>query len=422
MKKICLCLLGLYLSVLHTFGQSFERSDTSYKPRPLRIDEVNLISSYYSQNGDNSAITGGIGTERVVDFSNGLDITWIGSDRGQRKHSLDLGLGYDHHSSASSAYVSETGASKKGGSRFYPSLDWTIENDKKGNTLVFGTYYSAEYNYHSFGLDAGFSKKNKNNGEFTFKLTGYFDGVKQILPSELIPLDTVRSTSGIVTITTASGRTETLNTNGTTSGKRPPIPSKPRNTLTGSFQFSQAINQRMQAALLLDLVYQDGDLGLPFHRVYWADRSVHEEELPSERLKLPIGLRINYFLGDRIILRSYYRYYIDTWGLSAQTASLEVPVKITPFFSLSPFYRYYQQSAIKYFYPFMKATSNDQYYTSNYDLSKFNSNFFGLNIRLAPTGGIFGKHHFNMIEIRYGHYSKNINLHSDVISVNLRFK
>jgi hypothetical protein len=68
------------------------------------------------------------------------------------------------------------------------------------------------------------------------------------------------------------------------------------------------------------------------------------------------------------------------------------------------------------------AKSNDEYYTSNYDLSRFNSNFFGAGIRFAPPRGILGMHHFNAIEIRYGHYSKNIDMNADVLSMNLKFE
>src|SRR5664279_1808372 len=423
MKRICLSLVGIYIMMLHAFSQSVAKDSSTYKSKPLKIDEINFVTSYYTQNGDHSAVTGGIGTEKVVDLANGLDVKWIGWDKNHRKHSLTASLGIDHHSSASSAYVNKSGASKTGGTRIYPSIDWTIENEKKGTGVEFGTYFSREYNYKSFGLDAGFTKKTKNNGEFNVKLTGYFDKVKQILPSELIPVDTVRTPSGTVYITTASGKVVELTTGGDIqAGKRPSIPSKPRTTLTSSFTFSQVINTRLQGAILLDMVYQQGDLGLPFHRVYWNDSSVHAENLPSERFKLPIGLRLNYFLGDKIIFRSYYRYYIDSWGLEAHTASLEVPVKITPFFSVSPFYRYYAQTAVKYFHPYEMASAKDAFYTSNYGLSKFNSNFFGAGIRVAPPKGILGMKGFSALELRYGHYAQNIDLNSDVISLNIKFK
>ena len=49
-------------------------------------------------------------------------------------------------------------------------------------------------------------------------------------------------------------------------------------------------------------------------------------------LKLPIGFRLNYFLGDNIILRSYYRYYADSWGTRANTANLEIAYKVSAVF------------------------------------------------------------------------------------------
>lgn len=401
MKKICLTLVGIYMMMLHAFAQYQDKDTTFYISKPLKIDEVNLVSSYYSQNGDHSAITGGIGTEKVTDLSNGLDVTWIGWDDMNRKHTLTAGLGFDHHTSASSAYVSKTGASKTGGSRVYPSLNWSVENAKKGNEFGLGLYFSKEYNYSSFGLDAEYSKKTKNNGEFTGKLTGYFDRVKMIYPSEFVQ---------VVTVTAASGGGENRNK----------IPTSPRTTGTLSLSFSQVINKRLQGIILVDGVYQTGYLGLPFHRVYFNDGTPNIENLPSQRLKLPIGMRLNYFLGDKIILRSYYRYYIDSWGLQSHTASLEVPVKITPFFSVSPFYRYYTQTAVKYFAPYEVHTASDQFYTSNYSLSAFDSKFYGVNFRIAPPKGLFNG--LSSLELRYGHYSQTTNLVSDVISVDLKFK
>jgi Protein of unknown function (DUF3570) len=402
MKKICLTLVGIYLMMLHAFSQYADKDTSYYTPKPLQVDEVNLVSSYYSQDGDHSAITGGIGTEKVVDLANGLEVKWVGWDAMQRKHTLTAGLGIDHHTSASSAYVnSTTKASKTGGTRIYPSLNWNVENTKKGTGFGLGAYYSREYNYISYGLDAEFSKKTHSNGEFTTKISGYFDRVKLIYPSEFVQT---------VTVTSASGGKESKNR----------IPSSPRTTATASFAFSQVINKRLQGSLLLDGVYQTGYLGLPFHRVYFTDGTHNIENLPSERLKLPMGFRLNYFLGDKIILRSYYRYYTDSWGLQSHTASLEVPVKITPFFSLSPFYRYYTQTAAKYFAPYGKHASTDQYYTSNYALSAFDSQSYGMGMRIAPPKGIFKG--LNALELRYSHYTQTTDLVSNVISINLTFK
>jgi hypothetical protein len=415
MKKICLTVIGLYLLLLNAFSQvnakkdkdstreAFKDSAMAYISKPLQLDEINLVSSYYNQDGNHSPITGGIGTEKVTDISNGLELKFTASDNDGYKYTLNAGLGIDYHTAASSAYVSKTGASKTGGTRVYPSISYT-EEDKKGTIKGIGIYYSAEYNYHSFGLDASYSRKVGSGGEISTKINAYFDRVKLIYPSELRPASTV-----VVSSASSGG------------GSSNSIPSSPRYTYTGSIGYSQIVNKTLQTSLLLDLVAQNGYLSLPFHRVYFANGGERVENLPSARYKVPVGIRLNYFMTDNIILRSYYRYYTDDWGISAHTASLEVPVKITPFFSVSPFFRFYTQTASRYFAPYGAHSSSDTYFTSNYAYSAFSSNYYGVGIHAAPPGGVW-KTALSSLEIRYGHYTQTTDLNSNIISFNFQFK
>jgi len=435
MKKIFLSVVGFSLICQHAFSQlkpdssyipkkslytPIEQDSTGYNARRLHLDEINLVSSYYNQNGNHSAVTGGIGTEKVMDLSNGLDLKFVWTGDNNKKNTISAGLGFDYHSSASQAYVSATGASKTGGTRVYPSLDWTQEG-KKGSFGI-GTYLSSEYNYNSFGADIHFSRKvNNNNGEFSFKLLTYLDKVTLIYPSELVPKTTTVTSTGTVVVTTASGRVETSG-GGSSGGESTSIPTSPRNTYTASMAYSQMLNSRLQVMFMVDGVAQSGYLGLPFHRVYFSTGKDTVEHLPSSRVKLPLGARLNYFLGDNIIIRSYYRYYMDDWGTKANTANLEIAYKITPFFSLSPFYRYYSQSAAKYFAPYEAHSPTDTYYTSNYEYAQFQSSFYGIGVRIAPPKGVFGMQHLHELELRYGHYSQTTDLVSDVISLSLGFK
>ena len=426
MRRICLTLVGIYLLFLHAFSQSTAPAgDTTYKNRKLKIDEVNLVSSYYWQTGDHSAIQGGIGSEKVTDLANGLELKMVGYDLKGRKNTATIGMGMDIHTAASQAWVSKTGASKTSGTRLYPSVNWTRENEDKGTTFGFGAIYSSEYNYKSWGLDAEFSKKTHTNGEFGVKLTTYLDAVKLIRPSEFNVVDTVTNNTGApVSYTTASGQVVTLSSGSTYTGEKghhANIPSSPRETYSASFSFTQVINARMQGALLLDVVAQNGYLGLPFHRVYFTDGVDSIEKLPSTRFKLPVGMRLNYFLGDRIILRGYYRFYMDDWGIRSHTASLEVPVKITPFLSVSPFYRYYVQTAARYFEPYGVHTEKDAFYSSNYSLAGFTSHYLGMGMRLSPPAGIL-RSALKTLEIRYGHYTQTTDLVSNVVSLDLTFK
>lgn len=373
---------------------------TGFKSRKLKVEEIDLVSSYYKQDGNNSAVTGGIGTEKLADFANVFSVKLVKYDKKFRRNIFDIDLGIDHYTSASSDLVdlkANTSASHAD-TRFYPSVTWSRENEKKGSSFGIGISSSTEFDYQSFGGNISFSKRTRNrNGEFTAKFQAYLDQVKLVAPIEL----------------------RSNNSNG---DEHDDYGSSARNTFAGSLSYSQIVNERLQVMLLADVVQQQGYLSLPFHRVYFTDGSVHQENLPGNRFKLPIGFRANYFLGDKIIIKAYYRFYTDDWGLYSNTANLEVPVKITPFISISPFYRFYNQTAIKYFGAYKQHTQQDQYYTSNYDFSKFSSNFFGAGLRIAPPKGILGMQHFTLLEIRYGHYTKNIGMNSDIISLNLKFK
>jgi hypothetical protein len=387
------------------------RDSAHYNPRQLRLDEVNFVSSYYWQNGDHSAVTGGIGSEKVTDIANGLDLNFVWTNHNNNKNTLVAGLGFDYHTAASQAYVSKTGASSPSGTRLYPSLDWTVENSKTGNTFGVGAYVSDEYNYKSLGADLHYSvKTDDKNGEFTAKLQGYFDHVTLIYPSEFVPL----SISSMY-------NSDNGNHHGS-NGHRDNFGSSPRETYSAAFSYSQIINSRLQIAFLADVVGQNGYLGLPFHRVYFTNGKDTIEKLPSSRYKLPLGVRLNYFLGDNVILRSYYRYYLDNWGVRSNTANLEMVYKISPFLSISPFYRFYNQSAARYFAPYEVHNASDPYYTSNYEFSKFNSQFYGVGFRIAPPTGVFGMKNLHELEIRYGHYSQTTDLVSNVVSLNLGFK
>ena len=400
MKKICLSVVGLVLTLFSAFAQPAVKDSSQYKSRKLTFEEANLVTSYYHQDGNNSAVTGGIGSERLSDYSGAIDLKFLKWDRKDRKHSFDFELGIDHYTSASSDKVDlqANSSASSADTRIYPSVNWSMENEKKGTTVGAGLSASNEYDYQSFGATIHFAKKTSNrSGEFAAKLQAYVDNVKYILPVELRP-----------------------NNGG---GDDDDYGSKARNSFSTSLSYSQVINKNLQVMFLLDLVYQKGYLGLPFHRVYFLNENLpHVENLPDSRFKLPLGFRANYFAGDKVIIRTFYRYYRDDWGLNAHTFELETPVKVTPFFSITPFYRYYNQGAVDYFSPFKTHTASDQYYTSNYDLSKFNSNFYGAGFRIAPPKGVLGMQHLSMLEMRYGHYTKSVGMQSDIISLNLKFK
>lgn len=418
MKKLYLGVLWLYFGILTSFAQTHQtvqppatrnnlpgqsEDSSGYQSKKLTVDEVNLVSAWYHQDGNRSAVTGGIGTESLTDFANTIDLQISKFSSRLHKNTLNFELGVEHYTSASSDKIDPYSVSSASMSdtRIYPSVNWTNTNVKTGNAIGLSASYSHEYDYQSYG--AGFNlthlSKDKNT-QFDLRLQAFLDTWMVILPVELRP-------PGY-----GSGSHE----------DERPVDYKPRNSFSAGLSLAQVINKRFQAMLIIEPSYQHGLLATKYQRDYFTDGSARVENLPDNRYKLPIGIRMNYFLDDYFIIRTFYRFYMDNWGVRAHTFELEVPVKLSSFFSVSPFYRYNNQQGTRYFTPYGMHHVNDQYYTSDYDLSTMHSSFIGLDLRVSPPKGVLGSRHFTALELRYGHYLRSTGLNSNIVTLAMKFK
>ncbi|HMG07193.1 MAG TPA: DUF3570 domain-containing protein, partial [Mucilaginibacter sp.] len=380
------------------------KDSSNYETRKLKIEEINIISAYYHQNGNNSAVTGGIGTENLTDFANTFDLQLSKYGTSGKKHTFTFELGVDHYTSASSDKIDPNSISSasRQDTRVYPSLNWTVSNDKTGNAFGLTGSYSHEFDYQSFGAGVNLTRVSKDkNTQFDFKGQVFLDTWKVILPVELRP-------PGYGSGSDRDGRV--------------PVDHSPRNSFSTSFSLSQVLTPRLQALLIIEPSYQHGLLATKYQRDYFTDGSERVENLPGSRYKLPIAVRFNYFLDDHFVIRTFYRYYMDNWGIRAHTAEVEIPIKLTSFVSVSPYYRYNNQQGTRYFAPYGQHNPTDTYYTSDYDLSTLHSNFVGANIRLSPPTGVFGWQHFNSLEIRAGHYMRSTGLNSNIVTLAMKFK
>ena len=398
MKKIVITVAALVMCLNVAKAQNDSTSN-----RKLKIDEVNFITSYYHQDGNNSAVTGGIGSEKLDDFGNSIDLQLSRFDKKNNKHTFGVELGIDVYSSASSDKIDPTTISSASSKdvRISPSLNYLKENAKNNTALGGGVSFSQEFDYTSIGANVLFAKATKDkNREFSAKASVFLDTWCVILPVELRNIET--------------------------NFKYKQGDNAPRNSYNLALGLSQVVNQRLQVSILTDIGYQTGLLGTAYRRVYFGDNgnNAYSEKLPDNRFKLPVGLRANYFLGDKFILRSFYRFYTDSWSLTAHTAELEIPYKITPFVSIAPFYRFYSQSGVDYFKPYKEhlLSDNSEFYTSDYDLSKFTSHLFGLNFRMVSANGLMGVKKLNVVELRYSYYNRSTDLTSHLITLALKFK
>jgi hypothetical protein len=222
-----------------------------------------------------------------------------------------------------------------------------------------------------------------------------------------------------------------------------------RITTSFSFSWAQVLTKKLQFLFVTDIVYQNGILNTPFHRVYFDDglnilnpdtnyfliaKTMMPENMPRSRYKIPLGIRLNYYLSDHITTRLYYRYYFDDFGIVSHTASIEVPIKIGSAVVVYPLYRYYVQTASTYFAPFgeHQLDSNykpvDTYYTSDYDLSAFTMQKYGMGLRISPVEGIKKwklpynyKLTFKYIDFRYVYYDRSDGLKASSFSFDFGF-
>lgn len=393
-------LLGLFLS-LQVFSQTF-KIDSIRVPvkKSLTFEEANIVSSYYQQDGNHSAITGGMGTEKLTDFANVIDFK-LGYHNGKgKKHSFGADVGIDYYTSASSDKIdTQVSSASSSDVRFYPSLHYSVENEKTGLIVGGNLAFSNEYDYTSAGGGFHVSKSAPNHlTDFALRANIFFDTYRQIVPSEFrfgLPFEQRRKGE---------------------------IGNAARNTFDLSMTISRIITKKLQAAITLDLDYQAGLLSTPFHRVYLQDGSLQREKLPDNRFKIPVGFRLNYFAGEKIILRSFYRYYQDNWGMKAHTTQIEMACKLSPMYSITPFYRFHRQSAIDYFSPKGENEAGSLYYSSDFDLSGFDSHFYGAGIRYTPFKMIADLFAISQLELRSGVFNRGDGLNAWIFSLHVQCK
>ena len=387
---------------------------------------VDILGSYYQQDGTHGAVEGGRGTERLTDVTPTIIVN-IPLDTVSR---LSVNIGADFYASASTDridYALSTPSAHD--NRIHADFGYTREQKTKGTQWGVGGGVSNEYDYRSLNASASFAKTSAD-GNRQLGLTGqvFLDQVTLIAPIELNP--------GF-----AQGRNDK---NYNTAARR---------SYNFSATYSQVVSKRLQVAISTELVQQNGLLSTPFHRVYFYDNPTpnpvtavennfsapapsapKQEKLPGSRFKYPVGLRVNYYASDLIQTRLYYRFYNDNFGIQAHTFEVELPVKVTQFFVVYPFYRYHQQTASTYFAPYLTHSVADEHYTSDYDLSAFTAHKTGLGVRYSPVYGI-GRFHvpghdrqgrphlmrFKTVDLRYAHYQRTTDLAADVISFDLSF-
>jgi hypothetical protein len=476
----------LLFSSFVIYGQKNNDSTFVFKKRVLENTEIDLLTSFYTQDGDNAAVTGGIGSEELKNIANNISISIPLND----DDILAIDATISAYSSASSSNLNPFSGASTGegededenddkskrnnevkrisGSPWYASSgasgkdvwlngNFTYSHTSDDRNSIYDTHISIanEFDYTSFGAGLGYTRQfNQKNTELGLGLNIYLDTWHPEYPTEIKTYIKEKGDLNAdffkeVAILNHFGDITDKNSDHTWKPlKNILITNNKRNTYAVSLSFSQIINKRSQISIFSDITYQMGWLSNPMQRVYFSDIDNYYignptsiemytnyenvdvfqladdiERLPDNRLKIPIATRFHYYINEFFILKTYYRYYFDDWGIKSNTLNIEIPIKLGDRFTLYPSYRLYNQSAADYFAGYEQHLSSDAYYTSDFDLSEFKSDKYSIGIKYTD---IFTKMHLwkinlKNISLNYSYYNRNTGLKAHIVSFGTKY-
>jgi len=394
MKKKYLAIGLMALSLMAKAQQP--APDTTFHKRTISKTQIEALVSTYTQAGNNSAITGGIGTEALTVVAPNLTIT----HQFRGSNTFIYHGGADIITSASSDNIDHIPMSaSRTDVRSFSDLSYRRDLRKVDMGISGGFGFSLESAYFSVpvSLSVDYRERSKMRS-YALSFQGYFDDLRwgrlaqdYFRPIRLIYPDELRYKNWFTEVK--------------------------RNSYNIKFVFTQVINRRMVFALMPEFTYQQGLLCTPYHRVYFTDGSEKVENLPMQRFKVPLAARLNYFAGKRVILKGQYSYYWDNFGITGHGIELECAIKVKPVFTLSPFFRFYYQNGSKYFKPYRMHSSAEVYYTSDYDLSTMETYKIGLSMRYAPFHYFGKRFQFEEMALRYAYYRQSNGLQGHSVSL-----
>lgn len=393
-------LLILFSSL--AFYSNLSAQDSTFTKKKLKQDEIDLLLSYYTQDGNHSVVTGGEGTEFMEVFSANLNYSQTVND----KKTYSFHLGTDLVSSASTDridFVMSSASRKDLHTTLAVGYSQKLKNPQQqvGGDLLF----SIESDYTSVGGELWYSQESKDQSrEITGSIQVFFADLRWgrlkqpyiIEAQRLLYPQELRATEWF----------DIYN----------------RNSYNFSLAWRKDLNKRMNLTFYPTYVYQEGLLSTPFHRVYFTTEILPRvENLPRKRHQLALGTQYNTFISKRFIVRSFYQFYTDDFGLSSHVAKLEAPIKLNAKVSISPFIRCTSQNGSRYFQPFGKHVSSAEFYTSDYDLSSFWSSNIGLNFSFTRRAEFTKKYKARNWSFRYSYYKRSDGLEAHIFSGYLGF-
>lgn len=388
--------LAATLSLLLFNSAKAASKDSVFKKKILRKTEVEILYSQYIQDGVHSAVTGGLGTEKLLVFAPTVSVTTTA-----KSLSWKLKTGTDLITSASTDNIDfvQSSASRKD-ARTYANLS-VSKVLPKTMTVELGSGFSIESDYFSLPVSISLKGASKNKmRDWLIESKCYFDDLRwgRLNPNYRKPVRLIYPS-------------ELRGNNWFENYKR-----QSYNLKLG---LSQIVDKRNIIGIYPLLTLQNGLLATPFHRVVFNNAETRVENLPTQRRKFALALKWNSFVGGNVILKNTLESYTDNFGVNALGFENETAIKLKTGLTLSPFVRVYTQSASKYFAPYAIHQPEEVFYCSDYDFSRFYSVKSGMEFKFSNLYSIRKNWLFQQCQLRYAYYYRNDGLFAHILSLGL---
>ncbi len=385
------------LALTPWIGQSQKPPDSLTQ----KVDQtaIELVYNHYLQDGDNSAVTGGRGTEKLSVFGPSVAVSW-----NKDRQSTSLQLGADIISSASTDRIDFIRSSASAhDTHAFANLSYERQLEPDRLSAYGGGGFSIESDYFSLAGRLGLRFDQAELGRsFQVEASLFKDDLRWgrldkdfYSPQFLIYPQELRYREWFDTYR--------------------------RTTVNVKMGFSQILNTRQVLGIYPELSVQTGLLATPFHRVYFTDGTVGVEQVPDQRLKAALGIKLNSAAGERIVFKHSVDGYADSFDLFALGLRHEMVYRFSPFLALGYSLRFYHQNGASFFHPYAESSRESRFHTSDFDLSTFQTYSAGAVLKYFPFQ-LLGKQtsmEAVIFRYRYLHRSNGLEAHILTVSINL---
>ncbi len=218
---------------------------------------------------------------------------------------------------------------------------------------AFGVSYSTENDYNSLGFNFGSTNWFDNNNttvDFGFSYSN----------------DSIRPTqqTGILRIN-----------------------KEDKKSFSVSGGVTRVINRNLVVGSSASIAHYSGFLSDPYKQA-WVERGQVPDSRPDNKDQMALNLQARQFVERfNSALHADYRFFANSWGTTSHTFRLVWYYNLNEKIQIAPSVRYYNQTAANFFRNFYIQPRGDEYYSSDYRLSAFESMSFKLRTSYIQDWG-----------------------------------